>query len=152
MSGNSSHLKINYFPTIEVIIFTLTVLTSITIYVLSGLSWWFLIIVIVFSYLITMGGATIIKLNDDTLKITSFNPFLASPLISTQSIIKINSVQILEHQSDIDFGGSFFLLTRRYEVEYVDTNGKKRKAYFSILNKNKEESILRTLRTLPHTD
>lgn len=144
----NSTFKISYFPLTEVIIFTITFLSSAIAYLFFGLSLWALVAIIALSYFITMGGATIIKLNDDILKITSFNPFLSSPSISTKSIIKIISVQTLEHQPDVDFGGSFFLFTRRYELEYLDHKEKKRKAYFSILNRTKEEKILKTLRAM----
>jgi hypothetical protein len=143
-----SIIKIKFFPLTEVVIFTLTVLSSIIFCFISGLGIWILIAMIIFSYLITMGGATIIQLNDDTLKITSFNPFLASPSIDTKSIVKINSVQILEPQSDVVFGGYFVLFAKRYELEYLDAKGRKKKAYFSILNKKKEVEIIRTLRTI----
>lgn len=147
-SAMTQSTEINYFPLTELLIFTLAVIGSISIYIISDMGLWLLILFVIFSYIVTMGEATIIKCKDDILKIIPFNPLLPSPSINTKSIIKITSVQTLEHQPDIYFGGSFFLFTRRYEVEYFDAKGRKRKAYFTIINKNKEARILKTLQRL----
>jgi hypothetical protein len=144
----NSSFKISYFPLTEVIIFTITFLSSTIAYHFFGLSHWALVAIIALSYFIIMARATTINLSDDTLRITSFNPLLASHAINIKSIIKITSIQTQEHQTDVDFGGSFFLFTRRYELEYLDHKEKKRKAYFSILNRTKEEKILKTLRAM----
>jgi hypothetical protein len=44
------------------------------------------------------------------------------------------------------YGAPYLTLKRRYELEYLDAKGIKRKAYFSISNKHKEKLIMEALR------
>ena len=92
-----------------------------------------------------MNGAVIIKFNDDVVKITSFNPFSPSVTTSTKSVVKINSIQTLEHQSDPDFGEVLFILSKRYELVYLDKNGIALKKQFSFLSRKDERRVLKEL-------
>lgn len=140
--------KISYFPLSEVALFILALIASFLIYFFADLSPWFFLALIFFAYLATMKEACIVKLDSATLKITSFNPFFSSATINTKSIIKIKSVQTFEQQSHKVYGGSFFRFSRRYELEYLDSKGRRKNAYFSISRKNKEKSILEALNLL----
>jgi hypothetical protein len=109
--------KISYFPLSEVALFILALIASFLVYFFADLSPWFFLVLIFFASLTTMKEACIIKLDSATLKITSLNPFLSSPAINTRSIIKIKSAQTFEQQSHKVYGGSFFLFSRRFELE-----------------------------------
>ena len=152
MSELNTPLKINYFPLTEVITFTLAITALIVFFLTSGISLWFSIPLIIFLYFTIVGKATIIRFNNDILKITAFNPFWPSTSIQIKSIIKISSVQELEHQTDAEFGGSVYTFSNKYEINYLDIKAKKRKAYFTIKSKNKEEKILRSLSVIAKAD
>jgi len=141
-------MKISYFPWTDVILLVLAIAGSCTFFLISNISFWFMIPVIVFAYFITMRDAFIIVLDAERLKITSFNFLISSHLISRRSIIKINSIQTLEDETYEVYGAPYLTLKRRYELEYLDTQGKKITAYFSFSNWEKEKRIIESLDTL----
>jgi len=128
------------------LIFSLAVAGLISILLILQLSGWLLIPGIIFSYGATMRDAYIIKIDNDLLKITSPNIFIASHVISKKSIIKINSIQTLKDETYEVYGAPYLSLKKGYEIEYWSDKGKKKKAYFSISNKNKEKSIMEALK------
>lgn len=134
--------QITYIPLIEFAIFSILVTTSTVLYFSMTANLWILIMLIVFAYLATIQRATIINLTDTELKLTSLNPFLSSSSISINSIVKLTSTEAFDQMAGQNFGGSFYLFTRRYQVEYIDHNHEKIKSHFSILNKKKEKLII----------
>lgn len=141
-------LKRNYYPLYQFAIFFMILSSLIIVYFFTTLNLWIFIVAIILSYVLILGSAKIIKLNNETLKIFSLNPFSLPHLIQINSIVKINSLQTFEHESDVAYGGSYFVLNRVYEIEYKTQTGNK-KARFSIHDSRKEKEILSALKYTP---
>ena len=97
------------------------------------------------SYFITLGTSKIIKLNNDSLKIISLNPFFRSHSIKTKLIVKINSSESSEYDTVIT-AEMYYIFKKKYDLEYVNEKGKKQEVTFSIYNQKKEKILLEALR------
>lgn len=126
----ASPSKIRYFPTIEIAIFSLAVASLIFILLILELNLWLLIPGTIFSYGAAMRDACIIKIDNDLIKITSLNIFIASHITSKNSIIIINSMQTLQDDTYEVYGAPYPSSKRRYELEYWSPEGKKRRHIF----------------------
>ncbi|CAN5618368.1 hypothetical protein BH10BAC4_BH10BAC4_19300 [soil metagenome] len=143
-----SDFKLDFFPKKETIIFCVAAVCSIVISYLIGLAVWILIPIIALEYLVILGGAAIVDIEDNVLTVTSLNPFLGSYSVDIKSITKIKALDTIERKSDVDFGGYFLLFSRRCLIVYLDDERQKHHAYFSILSKKEEKRILKALRKL----
>ena len=134
--------KIKYFPVTEIITFSLMIFVSVIVIYFSNSKLFLLVPITPFLYIITMGRATIVRLDDDKLYIKTLSIFLESAQISLHSIIKVQLHQTIEHETDVTFGGSFFAFDKYYEVQYKNEDGEVSKIHFSINNKIKEAKII----------
>lgn len=139
-------MKISHFPWTEVVLFLLAVAGAGALLFILKLSFWFLIPAVIFAYFITMREAAIIGLDADRLKIISTNFLIGAHSIPRKSIIKISSVQSLQDETFEVYGAPYLTLKRRYQVEYLNPQGKKLTVHFSISNRQKEQSIMKDLK------
>jgi hypothetical protein len=143
---DSQYIKVNYFPWTETILFALAIIgTSVCLYILE-INAWFMIPAVIFSYAMTMREASIIVIDDDRMKIMSFNYSIGIQSIPLSSINKINSTQTLDDDTYEVYGAPYLTLNRGYELEYIDTKGKTRKVEFKISNVRKEKLIMEALK------
>jgi hypothetical protein len=143
-----SDFKLDFFPKKETIIFCVAAVCSISISYFIGLAVWILIPIIALEYLVILGGAAIVDIEENILTVTSLNPFLGSYSIDIKSITKIKALDTIVRKSDVDFGGYFLLFSRRCLIVYLDDEQQKHNAFFSILSKKEEKRILKALRKL----
>ena len=141
----SSTINLSYFPKTEAIIFGIVSVVCIAGCYLLGLSVWLVIGLLIIAYIVIMAGTTAVAVNDETLTITSLNPFTGSHEIEIKSIVKIKALDVLP---DGDTKTSFSLFTRRCEVQYLDEHEQKNVIHFSIFNKKAEKKIMKALRKL----
>ncbi|MEJ0056510.1 MAG: hypothetical protein WDN75_13175 [Bacteroidota bacterium] len=140
--------KLDFFPKKELIIFAIAAIATVVLGYFIGLAVWLLIPIIALEYLVIMGGAVMLKIEEDVLTITPLNPFVGHNEIGIKSITKIKLLDRVERQADVDFGGYFLLYSRRFLIVYLDENQQKFQAFFSILSKKEEKGILKVLRKL----
>lgn len=93
-----------------------------------------------------MRDASILVLDAERLKIISLNFIISSHLIPRKSIVKINSIQTLKDETYEVYGAPYLTLKRRYELEYLNTQGKKITAHLSFSNSQKENTIMKSLK------
>lgn len=137
--------QIKYFPLTEVLTFSLFISAAVVVLYSSKSNLFLLVPIVPFIYIITMGRATIVKIDHDKLKITSLSIFMKSRQIDLPLAVKIELHQIFEHETDVTYGGSFFAFDKYYELQYKNADGKIFKTYFSINNKTKEQEIISTI-------
>jgi hypothetical protein len=139
-------MKISYFPRAEVILLVLAIAGACAFLVIVKISFWFLIPAITVAYLMIMQEASIIMLDEERLKIISFNFLIGNHSIPRKSIIKINSIQALIDEGHEVYGAPYATWKRRYELDYSDSKGKKITVQFSISNRQKEKLIMENLK------
>lgn len=138
-------VKINYFPIYEVVTFGI-IFSSLTVTLfVSELNIWLILFLMLASYFITLGTSKIIKMNNDSLKIISLNPFFRSHSIKTKSIVKINSSESSTYDTVIT-AEMYYIFKKKYDLEYVNEKGKKQEVTFSIYNQKKEKILLEALK------
>jgi len=137
--------QITYFPFAEFITFTISLIVTSVLLAISEASQYFLILLIIPCYGMTMRDSYILQLDADRFKITPFNIFIGNSLIRTKSITKINSVQSIEVDDYNVYGAPYFITKRRYQIEYINDKGLISTSHFSISNKQKEKVILMEL-------
>ncbi len=140
--------KLDFFPKRELIIFSVAAVCTLVLGYFISLSAWLLTPIIMLEYLVIMGGAVMLKIEDEVLTISPLNPFVGSNEIGIKSITKIKPLDTVERQAEVDFGGYFLLYSRRCLIVYLDENQQKNQAFFSILSKKEEKQILKALRKL----
>jgi hypothetical protein len=136
--------KINYFPIYEIATFGI-IFSSLTVALfVSELNTWIILFLMVVSYFTTLGTSKIIRLNNDSLRIISLNPFFRSHPIKTNLIVKITSSQSSTYDTVIT-AEMYFIFKKKYDLEYIDEKGKKQEVTFSIYNQKKEKMLFEAL-------
>jgi len=140
-----SEINLRYFPKTEAIIFSFATIVCIACSYLLGLSVWLVIALIFIAYIVTLAGTTAVSVTNESLKITSLDPFSGSQDIDIKSIIKLKRLDVLPEG---ETRTSFSLFTRRCEVQYLNKHEQKNIIYFSIFNKKAEKQVMKALRKL----
>lgn len=136
--------KTYYFPFLEFsLLAAAVILIGIGFY--KGLNHWLCILFTAFAYALTVGNSYIIRLTHEKIVITPLSPLQLKRSINLNSIIKINSQESYTLQSDLAVGNTYPLFKKRYCLEYVDRDERKKTVYFSINNKVKEKELLAAL-------
>jgi len=141
----TSSVRINYFPTSEVLTFGLIFVSLIVAFFTLNLSVWVIPLFILVSYFIILGNSKIIKLNNNNLKIMSFNPLYRSHSITTESIVKISSSENWQYDTTVS-AEMYSHFQRTYTIEYLDENKQTKEVTFSIYNLKKEKALFEALR------
>lgn len=141
----ASQIKIKYFPLIELSIFLVILSILILIYVLADFNFWWVPIITIILYFHFLGGASVISLDSNRLKVMPLNFLLNSIEINTKCITKINSYSNFDPELDITAENFYFQLRRYYVLEFIDLKGRKEKIRFSISSVSMEKKILELL-------
>jgi hypothetical protein len=137
--------RIYYFPFLEFSLFAVAIiLISIGFY--RGLNHWLSILFAVFAYVLTVGSSYIIRLTSEKIVITPLSPFQLKISINLDSIIKIDSQESYTLESDSTLENTYPLFKKKYCLEYLDKDKRKKTVYFSVNNKVKEKELMAALK------
>lgn len=118
-------MKIKYFPWSQIVLFVFVLSIACVLLLSLNISVWFITVITLFTYFMTMRDASVIILDAEYLKIFSLNFLVGIHSISRKSIIKIHSIQTLSDDTHEVVGAPYPTMKIRYRLEYLNNSGKK---------------------------
>jgi hypothetical protein len=136
---------IRYIPVLELLIFIGIGGLSISVFINDVINGWILALILVLSYLFLLGGTSILKVQNESIRITYLNPLLGITSIDFNDIIKIETEQNFEQETAM-IDSIYYVLRIKYKIEYKDKKDKIKKVEFKINNNKKEKEIMESVK------
>jgi hypothetical protein len=136
---------IRYITVLELLIFIGIGGLSISVFINDVINGWILALILVLSYLFLLGGTSILKVQNESIRITYLNPLLGITSIDFNDIIKIETEQNFEQETAM-IDSIYYVLRIKYKIEYKDKKDKIKKVEFKINNNKKEKEIMESVK------
>ncbi|HTH55169.1 MAG TPA: hypothetical protein VL728_03940 [Cyclobacteriaceae bacterium] len=143
--------KFTIVPYRELITFGIALTCIIVATFLTELGGWLASFIALFSYLMIVGRAKIIRLNNNILTVSPLLPLLGSHSIDKSAIVSVKSFE--EYNIDSVITGEVYpILKKEYAIVYRTETGTTREAVIELPNTERTRDLLKELNTFKVSD